>query len=154
MGFITRLVSTRRPLKIAAVLAVPAALIFGLSLPLHAANKADKAVDFNKDIKPILTQSCVKCHRQDPRNPRGPAGGLRLDDKTAALKGGKFGSDIVPGKSGDSLMFKLLSAPVKVGDHEIGAMPKPMRGKEFQPLPQEKIDLIKAWIDQGANWPA
>jgi hypothetical protein len=153
MGLLTQFVVTKRPLKLTAVLLAPAAIALGLCLPLHAADKAERAVDFNKDIKPILTQSCVKCHRQDPRNPRGPAGGLRLDDKTAALKGGKFGSDIVPGKSGDSLMFKLLSAPVKVGNHEIGAMPKPMRGKEFQALPQDKIDLIKAWIDQGAKWP-
>lgn len=150
MGFINRLASASRRLKFVGVLAVPAALVFGFALPLRAAD-GDKAVDFNKDIKPILTQSCVKCHRQDPRNPRGPAGGFRLDDLTAALKGGKAGSDIVPGKSADSLMFKLLTAPVKVGNHEIGAMPKPMRGQEFKPLPQEKIDLIKAWIDQGAK---
>lgn len=138
---------------LAAVAIASAAICAGMAMPLTAAEKAEKAVDFNKDIKPILAQNCVKCHKLDPRNPRGPAGGLRLDDKTAAMKGGKAGNDIVPGKSEDSLVFKLLTAPVKNGDHEIGAMPKPMRGKEFQPIAKEKIELIKAWIDQGAKWP-
>jgi Planctomycete cytochrome C len=142
---------SQRTFKLVAILLAPAALALGLAMPLPA---AEKAVDFNTDIKPILTQSCVKCHRQDQRNPRGPAGGFRLDDQTAALKGGKAGNDIVPGKAEDSLMFKLLNGPVKTGDHDISGMPKPMRGQEFKPLAREKIDLIKLWIDQGAKWPA
>lgn len=153
MGYLQMSGSIRKHWKILAGVAIAsAAVCAGLATPLTAAEKAEKAVDFNKDIKPILAQNCVKCHKPDPRNPRGPAGGLRLDDKAAAMKGGKAGNDIVPGKAEDSLMFKLLTAPVKNGDHEIGAMPKPMRGKEFQPIAQDKIDLIKLWINQGAKW--
>jgi hypothetical protein len=113
---------------------------------------ADAQVDFNKDIQPILKNSCVKCHSQDPRNAqKKPAGGLRLDDKELAMKGGKSGKAIEPGKADDSLLYKVLLGPVN-GDHEVPGMPKAMRGQPFKPLPKEKIALIKAWIDQGANW--
>jgi len=137
---------------------VAGALFVGVSLGFvglsQVASGADpKPVDFNKDVKPILNNSCVKCHRQDQRNPRGPAGGLRLDDKASALKGGKSGPAIVPGKADESLLVKLLAGPTKVGDHDLSGMPKPQRGKEFAPLAKEKVDVLKQWIDQGANWP-
>jgi hypothetical protein len=117
-----------------------------------AAETAAKSVDFKRDVQPVLNQSCVKCHREDPKNPRGPAAKLRLDDKAAAMKGGKSGVAIVPGKADESLFYKLLAGPVTVGDHEIAAMPKPQRNQPFKPLAKEKVELIKHWIDQGAKW--
>ena len=83
----------------------------------------------------------------------GPAGGLRLDDSAAALKGGKHGKAIVAGKAEESLLYKVLKGSTKVGDDEVQPMPRPRRGEEFKPLPPEKIALIKQWIDQGAEWP-
>ena len=117
-------------------------------------DKSDKQVDFAKDVVPILKASCVKCHSADPNNPRKrAAGGLRLDDKAAAFKGGKAGKDIVPGSAKDSLVYTLLLGPVTHGGDEIAAMPKARRGEQFKALPQEQIDTVKAWIDQGAKWP-
>ena len=137
----------------------------------------DKKVDFTKDIQPILKESCVKCHKAPEARggggapgqpgpggggpgggggrggPRGPAGGFRLDDKDEAMKGGKHGKAIIPGKAEESLLYKLLSGPTKEGDDEIHAMPKPKPREEFKPLADDKIQLIKRWIDQGANWP-
>lgn len=139
--------------KLAGAATVACIALATLSRPAGAADAAAKEVDFKKDIQPILNQSCMKCHKPDPKNPRGPAAGFRLDDKAAAMKGGKSGVDIVPGKADESLMYKLLSAPVKVGEKEIAAMPKAMRNQPFKPLAKEKIDLIKQWIDQGAKWP-
>jgi hypothetical protein len=112
---------------------------------------ADAPVDFETQIKPIFKQSCVKCHSLD--NPRKQAaGGLRLDDKEAALKGGKHGKDIVPGDSTQSLAYKLLLGPTTVDGKHVDAMPKQKRGEEFKPIEKDQIDLIKAWIDQGAKW--
>lgn len=124
-------------------------------MPFTSAARADAPkVDFNKDIKPIFEQSCIKCHRVNPDEPKKkPKGAFRLDDKAAALKGGDSGAAIVPGKGADSLLVKLLHGPVKVADDEIAAMPKPKKGEEWKALPKEQIDLIKAWIDQGAEWP-
>ena len=42
---------------------------------------------------------------------------------------------------------------MKEGKDEIGGMPKAKRGEEFHPLEDDKIQLIKQWIDQGADWP-
>jgi len=116
------------------------------------ADAAEKQVDFKKEIQPIFKASCVKCHSEN--NPRHmAAGGLRLDDKAAAMEGGKSGKDIVPGKADESLLYKVLKAPEKVGDEEIHQMPKAMRNQKTKPLSAKQIELIKQWIDQGAKWP-
>jgi hypothetical protein len=139
--------------KLAGVAAAACLGFAAFTTPLRAADTSAKEVDFKKDIQPLLNQSCMKCHKPDPKNPRGPAAGFRLDDKAAAMKGGKNGPAIVPGKADESLLYKLLSGPVTVGDKEIAPMPKPMRNQSFKPLAKDKIELIKQWIDQGAKWP-
>jgi mono/diheme cytochrome c family protein len=121
--------------------------------PATAADTAAREVDFKKDIQPLLNQSCMKCHKPDPKNPRGPAAGFRLDDKAAAMKGGKHGVAIVPGKADESLLYKLLSGPAHIDGKDVAAMPKPQRNQPFKPLAKDKVDLVKHWIDQGAKWP-
>jgi mono/diheme cytochrome c family protein len=150
--------------RLLAATVLAAGLIFGLAYRSAPAIAADeKPVDFKKDIQPIFKAACIKCHQQaqggagGPGGPggrggRGPSGGFRLDDKVAALKGGKAGNDIVPGKAEDSLLYKLLSGPVTVGDHEIAQMPKGMRNQAAKPLTPEQIALVKRWINEGAKW--
>ena len=109
-------------------------------------------VDFATQIVPILKDKCVKCHTLD--NPRKKAAaGLQLDNKAAAFKGGKSGKAIVPGNAKQSLLYESLLGPVKAGKIDVPAMPKAKKGEKFTALPQEQIDLIGKWIDQGANWP-
>jgi mono/diheme cytochrome c family protein len=133
---------------------VVAAAVGAATLHGPSARAADTDVDFAKDIEPIFKESCVKCHSLDPNKPKKKAaGGLRLDDKAGAMKGGKSGVDIVPGKAKESLLYELLLGPHKDNDDEIPAMPKAKKGEEFKPLAQDKIDLIQKWIDQGAKWP-
>lgn len=61
-----------------------------LSLAVLAAPALAQKVDFVKDVEPILKESCVKCHRADPKKPKKkPAGKFRLDDRAAAFKGGR-----------------------------------------------------------------
>ena len=55
------------------------------------------AVNFERDIRPLLYVRCIECHGSEK-----PKGGLRLDSKTAAMKGGASGPAIIPGKSADS----------------------------------------------------
>jgi mono/diheme cytochrome c family protein len=134
------------------------ALVAGFGLVRLAAADEGKKVDFIKDVQPIFKASCVKCHGVDPKKPKKKAaGGFRLDDKTAALKGGKYGADIVPGKSKDSRLFQLLSGPVTVTvddkDKDVPPMPKVKKGEKWKPLTDDQIATIKQWIDQGADWP-
>ena len=124
----------------------------------RAAVAETKKVDFVKDVQPILKASCVDCHSLDPKKPKkNGAGSLRLDDKASALKGGKYGADIVPGDAKNSRLFKLLSGSVteKVEDEDkdVPPMPKAKRGKKWRPLTGDQIATIRQWIDQGADWP-
>ena len=136
--------------KVAVLAAAVLSGCLGLS---SVARAADTPVDFDTQIKPIFKQSCVKCHSLD--NPRKQAaGGLQLDNKEAALKGGKVGKDkdIVPGDATQSLVYRLLLGRTSVNGKPLDAMPKQKKGEEFKPLEKEQIELIKSWIDQGAKW--
>jgi len=99
-----------------------------------------RQVDFVKDIQPILEQSCLKCHNADVS-----MSGLRLDDHERALKGGDLGTDILPGKSDRSRLIHLAARLVP----ELEMPPK----GQGDPLTTEEVALLRAWIDQGAEWP-
>ena len=83
--------------------------------------------------------------------PRGPAGGLRLDDKAAMMKGGKHGKAVIPGKGDESLLYRVLKEPVTIDGEEVHAMPKARPNQDFTPIADEEIETIKKWIDQGAK---
>ena len=101
---------------------------------------AQQPVDFDRDIRPILETTCLRCH-----GPLKPKSHFRLDNRESALHGGDNNTnDIVPGNSGDSLLVHYVAR--QVPDLE---MPPPDRGT---PLTPHQIALVRAWIDQGANW--
>ncbi len=103
------------------------------------AELADK-VDFARDIEPILQKRCLNCHGEKAR------GGLRLTSRALALEGGDRGPALEPGKSGVS----LLVAVVTEKDPDELFMPP----KGNKPLSVTEVRLLRAWIDQGAVWPA
>jgi len=96
-------------------------------------------VDYAAQIEPLLRQNCYKCHGAEH-----PKGGLRLDRRDAALRGGD-GTDhvLVPGKSAKS----DLIARLRSNDPDVMMPPKGKR------LPPDQIALIARWIDAGAVWP-
>ncbi len=103
---------------------------------------APPAVDFAAQVQPILVQHCQKCHGQ-----RKQESGLRLDSAAAALKGGEggYGPTLVPGKSADSVLIQAVT-----GAHaDLEQMP-PGDTK----LGEAEVAVLRAWIDQGAIWPA
>jgi len=103
-----------------------------------AAPVQEEKVDFLRDIQPIFKASCHKCH-----GPEKPKGQFRLDLKAFALKGGISGKAILPGKGSEGPLVRLL-----LESNEEARMPQ-----KAPPLAREKIDLIRRWIDQGAEWP-
>ena len=104
-----------------------------LAVPAYA------AVDFVKDIKPVLEQSCIRCHS-------GPKakGGLNLETNEGLLKGSEDGKVVVPGKAAESKLFKAIIAP-KTDEN---CMPP-----EGDRLAKSVTDKFQAWIDEGAKWP-
>ncbi len=97
---------------------------------------AEMKVDFDRHVKPILAAKCHACHGTKQQQ-----SGLRLDKRQNALRGGDYGPVIIAGRSAESkLILRLVS-----GD---GGMQMPPTG----PLPAEDIGILRAWIDQGAEW--
>ena len=97
---------------------------------------ATRKVDYKQDIQPLLAQKCYSCH-----GPEVQQAGLRLDLRQNALRGGDYGPVI---KIGDSASSKLIRRLVD-GD---GGMQMPPTG----PLSDDEIGLLRAWIDQGAEF--
>ena len=111
-----------------------------LSLPIAAQSQLPPAapvkVDYDRDVRPLLAQNCYSCHGEVVQQ-----SGLRLDLRQNALRGGDYGPVIIPGKSAESKLIKRLVD----GD---GAMQMPPSG----PLSADEIGVLRAWIDQGAEF--
>jgi hypothetical protein len=100
------------------------------------------AVDFNRDIRPILSDRCYACHGPDEGKRKA---GLRLDVKEEPFKELKSGNRaIVPGDLAKSALIQRLTTT----DPD-DVMPPPKTGK---PLTPEQIDLFKRWVQEGAPW--
>ena len=95
-------------------------------------------VDFQRDIQPLFAQRCTACHGEAQQ-----LSGLRLDRRAAALRGGYSGPVIVPHKSAESRLIRLVS-----GTAQDVVMP-PVGDR----LSVREIGLLRAWIDRGAPWP-
>jgi hypothetical protein len=103
------------------------------------------AIEFLRDIKPILERSCVGCH-----SGKRPKGSFDLASRESILKGGQSGEPaIVPGHANDSPVFQYISE--KVEDLE---MPPLNRRGKYPALSAEELQRVRAWIDAGAPWPA
>jgi uncharacterized membrane protein len=126
--------------------------ILGLALAATRASADDK-VDFEKQILPILKTSCFKCHESEHTDETGkvkkPKGGLVLSTPEGIKKGGKEDGDKVcqPGKGADSTLYKSMTLP----ESDDKAMPPEGKGDRVSKANQ---DLIKKWIDEGANFGA
>src|SRR6185436_9810102 len=93
------------------------------------------AVDFDREVHPILAARCFACHAGDKRS-----GGLSLSNYSEILRGGKTGKVVNPGSSRDSLIVRRV-----LGD---GTPVMPPVGER---LAAAEIDVLRAWIDEGAR---
>src|SRR5262245_30328808 len=109
-------------------------------LPATARAEGRK-IDFNRDIRPILPNTCYKCHGPDEKERKA---GLRLDTQEGSTKKLETGfTAIVPGKSGESELYARL-----ISTDPAEKMPPPNSGKTVSP---QQIELFKRWIDEGAT---
>jgi hypothetical protein len=92
-------------------------------------------VDFEKEIKPILSENCLQCHSQDKRK-----GGLSLTTYDDVLDGGKDGAIVRPGNGAASMII------ARVKGEQGERMPL-----DELPLSDEQIATLRRWIDQGAR---
>lgn len=116
-----------------------AAATFTVSLAAQNPTQTPAAVDFARDIQPILQANCYECHGAQKTKAH-----LRLDSPAGIAKGGESGAIFVPGNSEQSLIVRRV-----LGLDGDDRMPK-----DGDPLSAAQITLIRSWIDQGAKWPA
>lgn len=120
--------------------AVLLAAIAGAAAP--GVRAGEGAISFNRDIRPILSESCFRCHGPDAGSRKA---GLRLDSRegaTATLEGGS--AAVVAGDPEGSELYLRVTA-----EDEAGRMPPASAGK---PLAPEQAELLRRWIEQGAPW--
>ena len=101
--------------------------------------RAQEKVDFNRDVRPILSNNCFQCHGPDEKTRKGK---LRLDTAEGALA-----ASVVPGKPDASELIARVIAP----HDDAAAMPPSKSGKR---LTAKEVDTLKAWIKDGAKYSA
>jgi Protein of unknown function (DUF1553)/Protein of unknown function (DUF1549)/Planctomycete cytochrome C len=113
--------------------------LLSLITVIGAVTTTVRAVDFVKEVQPVLEQRCLECH-----NPDKVKGELLMDTLANIVKGGESGASIVAGKSAESELVKRIILP-KAHDDIMPPKGAPLTGAE--------IASIKGWIDDGAKIP-
>lgn len=96
------------------------------------------AVDFRREVWPILETHCIECHGAQKQK-----SSLRVDSRAALLKGGESGPAIAAGDPAKSHLLELV-----LSADEGERMPL-----DREPLPMRQIMILRRWIAEGADWP-
>jgi hypothetical protein len=115
-----------------------AAAVFILGACSH--KEKETGVSFATEVKPILDQSCVNCHKAAGQGYS--KSGLRLDSYESLMAGTKFGPVVKPGSSISSSLYLVVAGK---------ADPSIRMPHNREPLSSESVELLKNWIDQGAK---
>ena len=109
--------------------------------PIAIANVTrGEAVNFEKEVLPLLQRSCLACHSAGERQ-----GELVLESPATMRKGGDSGPALIPGRGADSLMLKLAA------HQDDPAMPPEDNDVNAPAFSSEELGLLRLWIDQGAR---
>jgi cytochrome c553 len=97
-------------------------------------------IDFARDVRPIFEKTCYSCHGAEKQKSN-----YRLDSRPHAMKGGDLG--VLPIVAGDSAHSPLIH-------YVSGLHPEVTMPPKGEPLTSAQVGVLRAWIDQGAKWPA
>lgn len=123
--------SMTRLLFIAATITLPSLL-----------SAAPEKIEFNRDVRPILSENCFACHGFDPKHREAD---LRLDTFEGATEDRDGSRGIVPGDLAKSDAWQRI-----ISDDKDEIMPPPKSHKP--PLNEKQREILKAWIEQGAKY--
>ena len=122
------------------ILTVIGALVISLTTQTSA------AVDFDKQIKPLLEGKCINCHAAPYKSgsrTKKPKAGLQIDTRENLLKGSSDNKVIKIGDAANSLFYTRTILPA---DHDDIMPPK------GDPLTASEKAALKEWIDSGLKW--
>ena len=121
--------------------AARAFLAIALAASVARAGEVPTTVDFNRDIRPILSESCYPCHGPDPNKRKAD---LRLDTREGAFRDLGGYAAVVPGKPDESELYRRITA-----EDDLERMPP----RTFaHPLSKTRVEILRRWIEQGADW--
>lgn len=111
-------------------------LMAAVAVSVLTAAQQRRPVSYTKDIQPLMLKRCVACHGEKKAEH-----GLRLDSYDEIMKGDHEGPVVVPGKSAASRLYLVVA-----GKKEPKMPPEPL-----PPLTPLELELLRRWIDEGAN---
>src|SRR5437762_11987653 len=116
-------------------------VLIGAGVVVGFARAAEPLVDFNRDVRAVLSDNCFKCHGPDAAQRKAE---LRLDTKDGLFGESKAGPLVMPGKPGKSELIRRIAS----SDPETH-MPPADSGKK---LSAGQIEKLRRWVEEGAKW--
>ncbi|MBK1832677.1 PSD1 and planctomycete cytochrome C domain-containing protein [Roseibacillus ishigakijimensis] len=107
-------------------------------------------IRFNQDIRPILSKKCIQCH--GPDGDKGRKADLRLDTAEAPDGAYRVSDGVAAIKPGDLAASAVWQRIIAEAPDDI--MPPPEEKSHVKPLTEEEKNLLKEWIEQGAEYEA
>jgi cytochrome c553 len=128
-----------------ALLASAALALLAMAVATASAAPAGDKIDFNRDVRRILSENCFRCHGPDAKERKDGKKALRLDlPESARAQRGNGHTAIVPGHPEKSELVRRITT-----EDLDDKMPPPDSGKKLTP---QEIALLKKWIAQGADY--
>ncbi len=137
-----RIAHSRRVPSIVSIVGM--AFVMMLVPSVHAADAPARPIDFNREIRPILSNACYQCHGPDANKRKGTSKPLRLDTEEGAFADLGGYSAITKGKPDESELIARV-----ISDDASEVMPPAKNGKKLTP---KEVELLKQWISQGAPY--
>ena len=111
-----------------------------LAVAASAADRfpAEQIEFFEKQIRPVLAENCYNCHGGHRHE-----NGLRVDLRSALLRGSDYGKVVEPGNPGASKLIQAIR-------HAPGVEAMPKKGDKLKP---EQIAALEKWVQMGLPWP-
>src|SRR5437763_14597871 len=116
-------------------------LSLGMAAGAAAAREEERAPDFNRDVRPILSEHCFGCHGPDPKARKAD---LRLDTKAGLFRDLGVTAAVAPGKPDESEVYLRV-----VAEEDDLRMPPPKSGPA---LSARQVATLRRWIERGAEW--
>ena len=109
----------------------------------------EREVSFAADVQPILTANCVVCHSGSAEG--NSASGLSLVDYDGVMRGTKFGPVVTPNSGVSSNLYLVVAHKTSEEIHMPPHGDKALAQGRGEPLSESETEIIRAWIDQGAQ---
>jgi len=125
---------------------LPVIIIAALTIGLAG---CDRQVSYSSEIEPVLKDYCADCHTSGSEG--ASTSGFSIASYDDVMKGTALGQVVVAGDAASSTLYRVISKQAAVEIQMPPTESESLAHGRGQPLPDDKIELIGKWIDQGAK---